>query len=211
MSTIAVEFDPVTHTYRAGLREFVSVSKVIRTMMPFKKSFDGVPEHIIENARERGIRVDAYCCEYARTGDILTKPDERKDVIDRVQMFADWWDKQETANVLTQHILSDDANSIAGTPDLIVTPYKTIIVKLLDIKCTAKEEADWRYQLGAYASMANPLCDVELAVIHIQKGGLKVRKYDTADCMARWSRLVAFWNDCKPWLKPVAADGDGEL
>jgi hypothetical protein len=211
MSTIATDlrFDAETHTYWHGLEQYQSVTSVVRMMLPVKKSWAGVDSRIIENARERGILIDRYCCELARTGRVETAADERLDVIAGVRAFTEWWREQEWwreggAVVETQKILADPINGIAGTADLVIPGC------IYDIKCTSAIEADVAYQLGAYAYMQSTshlhisADGPSVAVIHINKkypSGLKVIPLDALDCIYKWRNLLAFYRDVKPLLK----------
>jgi len=210
MSAIATElrFDAETHTYWHGLEQYQSVSRVIKSVWPVKKSWDGVNPAIIENARERGILIDRYCCELVRTGRVETAADERLDVNAGVRAFTEWWREQEWwrepgAVVETQKILADPINGIAGTADLVIPGG------IYDIKCTSAIEADVAYQLGAYAYMRGLEAVYQwppaVAVIHIQPkkypSGLRVIPFDAAECVAKWLNLLAFYRDVRPLLK----------
>lgn len=207
-----ITLDAASHRYYAGLVEYASVSSVIRAVFPVKKSWDAVSPEIIENARLRGIKTEEFINSYIR-GESITVPSdsdlgietrENDTVINGVEAFIGWWEKQDddTQTVEIQRILHDDAHLIAGTADLVTSDVLGIKPSVVwDIKCVAQLEKEYALQIGSYGHMHGG--SPALRIIHIHKsikGGIRIVPYDTLDCIRRWLNLIAFYEDCKPFL-----------
>jgi hypothetical protein len=185
------------HRYWMDGRELVSVSRVIEAVYP-KKSFDGADPAVIENARERGSRVDAYMSEYLRTGNVTTAEDERPDVRERLDILIGWFDVNIGAvHVDCQQIVTD--GNVAGMPDFGFTWNG--VRRLIDLKCTSAPEKAWALQLGAYATLAEttePGYSVGVCeVLHISpkryKSGVKLIQYDPMIVRRQWRDAVAWY------------------
>lgn len=207
-----ITFDAERHIYRCGLQEYTSVTRILRTCFPVKKSWDGVDPAVIANARERGSEVDQAITQLIRTGTVTLPPNHRKDTEDRFRMFFQWFQQFDDKLTLVdaQVILADHENGIAGQADLVlIDTLGDKPARIWDVKTTAQIEHEYKWQLGGYASMYRKMfnLDCEVGVIHIPKDGLRLKTFDTEDCIRKWGNLVAVWNDTKQYIK---ADKESE-
>ena len=174
---------PEHHKYYLGDKELASVSRVIRETWPIKKSFEYADPVVLEHARERGVRIDHYAAEYVKTGKVRILAGEWREVVERVQMFAEWWRRRET-KAATQVIFHDD--EVAGTADFLTTNGD-----IWDLKCVSAIDPTYFLQLGAYAD----LCEKQhgtagnLAFIHLPKEGPRFIAADLQQCRDDWRTL----------------------
>lgn len=172
-------------------KKLTSVTTVIKTIYS-RKSWDGVDEEVVANARERGIRVDSYISEYMRTGVVEMPEGERQDVIDRVIIAHRLIEENygERISCEPQRIIYDLKLGIAGMADLPIDG------EIVDLKCTYSPEVDWAFQIGAYADMGN---FQSCAILHISpkfykdSGGGRLLRYDVAHCKQWWREAVAWY------------------
>lgn len=184
------------HRYWFGRKELASVSSVVKTVYA-KKSWDGVDEAIIENARDRGIKVDDYIAEYIRTGRVSIQPGERQDVIDRVIIAVRLLEEnyRYRRSAIAQRIVFNLGFGVAGTADIEIDEDTVI-----DLKSTYQPEVDWKLQIGAYAFLGGYK---KAAIIHVspkfyknERGG-KLLHYDVDECIGWWSKALQWWTDTK--------------
>jgi hypothetical protein len=186
------------HKYWRGNKELTSVSKVIRSMWPFKKNFDGVDPVVLDHARERGIRVDTYLSDYIRSGRVRIMAGEWQEVVERSQMVIQWWNAEQrdgAFQAIPQCVLSDD--DIAGTAD-IVTQWGYI----MDLKNVAKLDQTYFLQLGAYAQLyrsqygqaASGGAFIHVTQLKDQPVSVKFVEVDIAECEQDWNVLRAAWD-----------------
>lgn len=190
MSTVTlaedVRLDPETHTYYRGLQKLVSVSKIIKTVMP--TDYSAVAEDVLEHAKRRGILVDALFCQYLN-GEPLRYPKgtpvdyvdsngTRKSVMDEgralIEKLIPFWDRLGIKGALAQVILADD--DTAGTCDVLAGDW------IFDLKCVSSLQPSYALQLGGYRALhGKPL---NLAVIHVNKTLKEPRlvEYKAAEC-----------------------------
>lgn len=189
---MTLTLDPETHIYSDGTdRKWTSVSKVISTVMA--KSWEGVDPAVIANAADRGQRVENYATEILKTGGCVTAPNEREDVLERVECFYRWYEASAISLVAAQLKVSDEPNGIAGTLDFILSG--TAGDAIVDLKCTAQPEASWALQLGAYSSMYPAPHDV-VGVLHVNpkyaKGWIW-REYDPFIVRSQWASALNWY------------------
>lgn len=191
---MSIVFEPETHTYRNEGREYISVTKLISTVI--RKDIDGVDPAVLANAAERGIRTEAYATQLFRDGVVTTAPGERNDVLDRLECVERWWKEAKPEFIAAQTIVHDDVNGIAGQLDysLRVGGKKALV----DMKCTANPEASWRLQVGGYFEMS-PDHDI-CGVLHINpkyaKGWIW-REYDPFIVRSQWRSAVGWYKVLK--------------
>lgn len=180
-----------TYTHIPTRRKLDSVSKVIKQVYA-KKSWDGVDESIIENARERGSLVDDYVATYMRTGVVEMPEGERQDVVDRVVIAQGLIEEHypDRVNCEPQKIVYDLNIGIAGCADLPIDD------SVIDLKCTYSPEVDWAFQIGAYADMGN---FANCAILHVSPKfykdsvGGRLLRYDVEQCKGWWREAVAWY------------------
>lgn len=172
-------------------QELTPVSRVIQAVYP-AKSWDGVDRSVVDNARIRGERVDAYLAHYIRNGRVDTTPGERRDVIQRLKIAIDLLDGTYGAHFMEpQKIVYDLEDGVAGMVDISVDHFYAIV----DLKCCYATEPSWKLQIGAYATYSR--CS-EAKVIHIspsvykQDGG-EVIPYDVEECKLIWHRAILWY------------------
>lgn len=183
-----------SYTHIPTNRKLESVSNVIRTVYN-KKSWDGVEEAVIENARIRGSRVDQYFADYLRTGYVEIPEGERIDVIERMviahRIFEGTYADRKSGR--SQVIVYSLEDGIAGTADIVVDDH--IVV---DLKATYSPEVSWILQIGAYATY---LPADEAAIIHASPkfykkiGGGKLIKYNADYAKQLWASAVKWWHE----------------
>lgn len=187
-----IEFNPEDHSYRDGERRFISVTKLISTVI--RKDIDGVDPAVLANAAERGIRTEAYATEILSTGSTTIAAGERQDVVDRVECFYRWYEQEKPELIAAQQVVSDEGNGIAGQLDYLLR-FGHAFVGLVDMKCTANPEASWRLQVGAYSSMTRNTHD-KCGVLHVNpkyaKGWIW-REYDPLIVRHQWASAVQWW------------------
>ena len=192
MSAVQPVLDHSQHAYTLAGKPLVSVSKVTNAL--FKKSFDGVDEAILKNAADRGIRLENYGTTLLRTGTVTTEPNERLDVLERLECFERWYLRHKPVLVGAQMIVWDEIDGVAGTLDwLLFLDGQYCIV---DCKCTSQPEKTWIMQLGAYATMLDEFPADRTAVLHINpkyKDGYMWREYDTEKAIAYWRKALDWY------------------
>lgn len=184
------------HRYFYGKNELQSVSGVIKTVYSLK-SWDGVDEGVIENARKRGELVDGYMAEYIRTGTVTLPAGERADVVERMEIAHRLWESRYGDRpALAQLIACNFKIGIAGSVDFFLSDS----IEVVDLKCTYSPETSWLLQLGAYAEMMNA---DKATIIHIspklykKSGGGKIITLDANYCRSLWRSAVIWWLQMK--------------
>ena len=99
------------HRYFKGKKEFTSVGRVIKTLLP--STYDGVDPAVLEHARVRGERVDAYFSEYLRSGTVTLNAGEWQEVLSYLEKLIAWWDKQPAQVAQVQEIVYSEGDGIA--------------------------------------------------------------------------------------------------
>lgn len=191
-----VQFNRQTHEYfhLPTKKKLTSVSQVIKIVYA-KKSWDGVDEAIIENARARGTAVDDYVAEYIRTGRVSMPAGEREDVIERVTIAVDLLEKHygQRRKAEAQKIVYDADRGVAGCADIVIDDEEVV-----DLKATYQPEADWMLQIGGYAWLGKYS---KSAILHVspkfykkEQCGGKLLRYSTTS--------AAFWfHDALQWFE----------
>jgi len=184
--------DPLTHQYRLLDGEpLTSVSAVVNALI--RKSFDGVNPAILKNAAERGMLLEEYATDLLRDGYVTTRPNERADVIERLEGFERWWMFAKPTFIDAQRMVFSEIDKTAGTEDwLLKLEGKYYIV---DCKCTAQAERAWILQLGGYLTMDTLPID-GAAVLHVNpkyRQGYKWLEYDPEEAMMHWQRGLAWY------------------
>src|SRR5437870_3539816 len=164
------------HRYSKGKREYVSVSKVIRTVYP--TDWSAIDPEVLEHARVRGERVDAYFCEYLKSGNVTLQPGEWSEVKDYLDRLIQWAERERLQPEALQEIVYSDADGVAGTLDIRDSGA------ILDLKCVSSLQPGYALQLGAYAEYNKDTHTV--GIIHVTKQKVQYVKYDALKCRQQW-------------------------
>ena len=180
--------------YRGDVR-LTGVTSVIKSVIP--TDYSGVDPAVLENARLRGVELDALFSAYV-SGTLTEIPaGTRKDVYDPdtgdglLQKLMPWWDAQGFGLVRTQVMLADD--TVAGTCDILGAEM------ILDLKAVSKLQPTYGLQLGAYFELADDAGIKTLGVIHVT-AALKTPKlvrYDVEQCFSDWTAIRRAWSVAK--------------
>ena len=172
--------------YWFGDQRYASIGSVIKSVLPTDYSM--VQQIVLENARQRGVFVDRWFCEYIMTGDIDVPagcPQEYDDYLSRV---INWWDKSGLKALATQRIVYS-SDGIAGMYDIWLAGDM-----IVDLKCVSARQPSYKLQLGAYVSMADDTAPgVGIGILHATKTDVKLVPYSTEDCRANWRAAVDWW------------------
>jgi hypothetical protein len=186
----AVRFCSECHRYWRGDKQLHSVSKVLRTMWPYKPDFSKADPAVVENARDRGVVVDQLFSLYVKGGLDRIPKGTRQDSAELFFKVRRWWDNRKHGEVRSQVILAD--NEIAGTCDVMDDE------DIYDLKCTHDIEATYPLQLAAYgelhfATFQKPV--KSLNIIHCTKryADPKIIKIDLATTLQDWATLRQAW------------------
>jgi len=174
------------HRYFKGKKEFTSVGRVIKTLLP--STYDGVDPAVLEHARVRGERVDAYFSEYLRSGTVTLNAGEWQEVLSYLEKLIAWWDKQNLHAVKIQEIVYSESDGIAGTLDIRTTDA------IWDTKCVSQLQPSYSLQLGAYAVYIDNRKSLPyVGVIHVTKNGVRLVDYNPAKCAEQWERALGWY------------------
>lgn len=137
-----LEFEPVSHTYTLDGKRLPSVTQVLQIV----GGYEGIPERVMEAARERGDAVH-LATEFHDRGvlDAASIPAEIIGYFDAYLRFMD--ESQFVVTDIEQRVWSAK-RGFAGTADRFGTMSKTSCV--LDIKCTAQHMPAAALQTAAY-------------------------------------------------------------
>lgn len=169
----------------------MSVSGLIYAWPQFKPDYSQVKPEVLENARERGIEVDALFSQYVNgTLDVIRKGMWRTDAVQLFFKVRRWWDARKHDEAKAQVILADD--EVAGTCDIVDGDT------IYDLKCTSKISSAYHLQLAAYgelhyATFRRPV--KKLAIIHITEKfpEPKIVTVDLVEAMQDWMTMRQFW------------------
>ncbi len=174
------------HRYWLGPKELASVSSVLRSTWPIAPDFSKADPAVLDNAKDRGIVVDALFSAYVNGTLTHIPAGTRSDAVALFMKLRKWWDNRpERYLAKAQVILADD--EIAGTCD-IQTPEL-----ILDIKATYNVEPVYSIQLGAYASLQGD--QPEIGILHVTERfpEPKLIVLNTGDCLHDWEILRSMW------------------
>ena len=190
-----VVFHECHHKYKRGDKELVSVTKVIREAWPIKKNFEAADPAVLEHARDRGVRVDAYFSEYLRSGSVRIVAGEWQEVVGRVKAVIEWWKGFKEPTARPQVILADD--EVAGACDWIAGSGF-----IYDMKNVSALDPTYWIQVGAYADLyatqEKEPC-VGGALVHVSQPkdkpvSVQAVKVDLKQAIADWRTLRATWS-----------------
>jgi hypothetical protein len=169
------------HIYWINDKQLTSVSRILKDCFP--ATYDGVAPEVLENARDRGVQLDALISAYV-VGKLTEFPvGTRHDVIDLFEKFQGWWDRQGFKTIEAQVVVHD--SEVAGTIDLRADGFK------FDVKCTYDLLYTHHIQIGGYSQLdENPTG----AIIHITKRLKAPRIIETpTQAYEDWMTTRDFW------------------
>lgn len=123
-----LRFESDTHTYYFNEKIIPSVSEIMRPMS--KANYDSIPPHILEYARDRGVRIHEAIEMYEQLG---IEPDEEE-----IKLYFDNYKRVKAKNqfeVVKSEIMLTNGH-FAGTLDQIILSNE--IMAINDIKNTSK-------------------------------------------------------------------------
>lgn len=145
-------------------------TRVSSILKPFS-GIDKIPPLALENARERGLRVESHCFAFIRGTDPFFTVDEDKPYF---ESFLKWY---EGSTIDIEPRFYDQELMITGKPDLIRKDGDQYII--YDLKATYKEGITWPLQGAAYAYLAEksgfPIRRIEF--VRLKKDGSKPKTY----------------------------------
>ncbi len=152
------------HVYWRGDQRLTSVSTIIKAVWPIRPDYSEAPADVLENARIRGVEVDALFTAYLRGTLSKIPAGTREDVKDLLLKLVQWWDTYGWDNADGQVLLAGPTE--AGTCDI---RGESIIA---DLKCTYDIEPMYPVQLGGYADLNEAQygrLPTTLGIIHLTK------------------------------------------
>ena len=179
---MSVIFDPIDHRYTLDGKELISVTRLIREQHPIQVDYSRIDPAVLEFARDRGVKVDAYFGEYLRTGAVTIAKGETQEVLERTKAVIDWWESVGAPPADPQVILTD--GEVAGQTDWISGGT------IYEMKNTSKIDPTYHIQVGAYAELASAS---EGFLVHVTNKGVKVIKVDLWEAMEDWRALKRRW------------------
>ena len=149
------------HFYWLGDRQLTSVSKIIRSIWPVKKDFENAPADVLENARDRGVCVDALLSQWVNGKlDTIKAGSTREDAVPLFEQAVEWINGQNWSSIKAQVTLND--KRAAGTCDLIIDGF------IWDVKTVYNLDPSYEVQLGMYAKLANGIVK-GLGILHLNR------------------------------------------
>jgi hypothetical protein len=159
-------FDADKHEYRINGSVVPSVTQVIR----IASDHSGIPAHVLEFARNRGIAVDEACGLYDM--DDLDESVLHSDLVPYLDAWKAFKKDFCPEMVEIQQALYHPILGLAGTPDrrCIIGSRSRKRKTILDIKATAQIEKTVQLQLSGYNLLCNDWAD-DLLCVRLQKTG----------------------------------------
>ena len=198
-----IRFCEPHHRYWFGDRQLASFHSVLNAIYPQKQAELGKIDPVtLEHARERGLRVDRYCSEYAPSGNVRIDPGEWQEVVERVRIFVNWFEIRKPGVRGVQQIVYSLDDGVATTKDFDFTWDDKAVI--CDLKCTYSLDWTWKAQLGCHARYS--VCGTDglyyfLYILHInpklyaKSGGFRLLPYDRTECLRIWDAAVAWWRE----------------
>jgi len=138
-----VKYDPIEHTYLLNGIFLSGITGIISRYF-FPKKYDGIPKHILENAKEKGHRVHTACELYDEAG--LTSHG-----VVELQRYISICEENGLKHLASEYIVSDEKH-VATPIDKVFEAGKNL-VDIGDIKTTYsldKEYLSWQLSICAY-------------------------------------------------------------
>ncbi len=193
------------HSYYRGTRQYTSVSKVIKTLMP--DTYSGIDPVVLETARLRGVFVDQYVSDWLRDPTDIAPLDDvaamvaplfprdgekyAQDVVRRIDRVINWWQRSGLKAEDVQRMVWSDRDGVAGTFDIGTDAM------ILDLKNVASLSPSYQLQLGGYLSYDKAETCRDPAVLHVTKDGIRLVEYDANACIEAWTAAITWFNTLK--------------
>jgi hypothetical protein len=139
-----------------------------------KEALMKIKPDVLENARQRGTRVDRMCKAYVLGLPVIIEKEEDDLLFKSFQLWAD--DKMPDLQVATR--LYDEQLMLTGEPDILWDNKGCMTV--IDIKATAQASVTWALQGSAYAYLEaqNGLQIDCIQFLRLKKDGKKPCEYE---------------------------------
>ncbi len=173
------------HRYWQEGRELYGVTSTIRAVWPTITAAD--PD-VLENARVRGVEVDALITAFLLDSLPVLPSDTREDVKDLFLKFIEWWAVKRPKKwgaCRPQVIVSDGV--YAGTVDLLFENGP-----IVDVKCTYNIQQTHEFQLGGYRALHGMKKTV--GILHLTKriNDANLFMLDGVECHDDWRTIRNF-------------------
>ena len=181
--TEQINFCEPHHRYWLGGNRLPGVTSVINDVLP--TDYDGIPEHVLENARVRGVEADALMTGYVN-GTLTEIPaGVREDARDLFLKFKDWFDKQNFKTAQAQILVHD--TEIAGLVDLKADGV------IFDVKCVSEIKPSHHMQVAGYSELDYSSVGYG-HLIHLTKRHKVARIMDVSQQSFKdWRTVRQFW------------------
>lgn len=162
---------PDHHQYHREGRQLASVSSVLRGVWPEKPDYSNAPADRLENARDRGVEVDALFCAWIE-GRLERVPagGARVDSAALLWKLCTWWRIEHSGHSATTQVILAD-HDMAGTCDLIIGNGDPVIGGgVWDLKTTYNIEPSYALQVGLYGLLYEAqygIAPEALGIIHL--------------------------------------------
>ncbi len=214
---------PACHRYAKNGKEYTSVSRVIKALLP--ADYSAIDPVVLEIAKLRGIFVDTYFSEWLTDPlNVMTLPEVKEAVIPEFRAAIDlmkWASKYKTLDADgVAKKAEDDAKDTVNRIEMLcdwwigkgwkATGIQKIVYNdmhrvagtldlrtdglVADIKCVSSLQPNYALQLGAY-SMYDAASSV--AIIHVTKDKVRLVEYDNQKCQSQWLNGLVWWQTTK--------------
>lgn len=197
-----VIFNEENHTYTLNGKRLSGVTSILSRYL-FPKKYAGVPEQILQAAKEHGTLVHQQIQCYING----FEPSEPTEELQAFRKFI-FEDKDFKISDHTSEYLVSDNESVASQIDLVYCPENSSRATLIDIKTTAEVDIEYlSWQLSIYAylfELNNPNIKAhQLVGIHIRGSKLKLYNIKRIDDDLVKSFLDAFRANLKVFRNPL--------
>lgn len=145
-----VAFDEATHTYQAKGRNPQGITPIVSWV--FAKTYDGIPEHVLQLAAEHGTNVH-HACQLWDTADLVTEEYRRE-----VEAYKELKERSRLTTLANEYTCdvydAECGYDFASQIDVVFQPDLSGSFPLADIKTTSQLHiANVTLQLSIYAFM----------------------------------------------------------
>lgn len=149
-----VAFDEATHTYQAKGRNPQGITPIVNWV--FNKTYDGIPEHVLQLAAEHGTNVH-HACQLWDTADLVMEDYKRE-----VEAYKELKERSQLTTLANEYTCDVyDAKlgyDLASQIDIVFQPDLSGCFPLADIKTTSQLHVEnVTLQLSIYAYMFEQL------------------------------------------------------
>lgn len=181
------------HRFWRNDKQLASVTQIIKACWPVKPDFAGAQPDVLENARDRGTRLDEIVTEYIQRGTVTIPANDRKDAKELFRKAKEWVD--QAPEIQCQRIVADD--EVAGILDFLVCGNC-----IVDLKGSYNLEAYYPVQIGGYIELfeAQEKKQVEACgILHVTERFPRAKwvPLDVNECREDWRTLRRSWQMAK--------------